>query len=99
MRADEGARRLAENLRAAAGARVHSGGLELFDHVLVRHLVEAREVVKLDHRPSLQVKLRVVSFERRKKVCEITEWQLRVQSADDVKLGRAFFQRFARDAK
>src|SRR5687768_7599241 len=99
VRADHRARRLAENLGPAARTRVHPRLLQTPDDLLVRHLVEAREVVYLDHRPRLEVEAGELPLERREEVGEVAERQFRVQAADDVELGRALFDGLARDAQ
>ena len=66
---------------------------ELRDHLLVRHLVEAREEIELDHRQRLQVELRELRLERGEQIGVVAKGQLGVQPADDVQLGRALLRR------
>src|SRR5687768_1392587 len=51
---------LAKNLSAAARARIKTSIHQLLNHVLVAHLIKAREVIQLNHRESLQVQLRIL---------------------------------------
>src|ERR1700687_5356460 len=58
-----------------------------------------REVVKLDHCKSLEMKLWVMLLESGKQIGEITERQLGVQSTGDVQFSCAFLYSFTGDAQ
>src|SRR5436190_4974497 len=91
--ADPRTRRLGKDLSSAAGTRIHSGRMELFDKVLVRHLVKLRHEIKLDHRKGFQMELWKFFLKRRKKVGIIREWKLGVQPSNDVKFRGPFGDR------
>ena len=95
--ADPRTRRFSKDLGTAAGTRIHSGSVQFFDHVLVRHLVKPRQEIELDHRQGFEMQCREFAFERREKVGVIRERKFAVQSADDVQLGRTFVDRLAGD--
>src|SRR2546429_9253077 len=73
MRANDRARGLANNLSAAARARIQARTDQLLNDVFVAQLVEMREMIQLDHREGLQMKLRILLFQRREQIGEIAE--------------------------
>src|SRR5947209_13542926 len=62
--ADTRTRRLRKDLSTAAGTRIHSGSVQLVDHVLIGHFIEPRKKIELDHRQSFQMQLWKLSLER-----------------------------------
>src|SRR5215213_4485701 len=76
VRTDHRARGFAKDLGAASGARIQSRFDQLLNDIFVAHLVKVREVVKLNHRKSLQVQLRKVALQRRQQIGKVTERKL-----------------------
>ena len=64
MRANHRARRFAKDLRAAARTGIQAGFDQFLNHFFVAHFVEMGKVIKLHHRESFQMKLRIVALER-----------------------------------
>src|SRR5712692_4094196 len=79
-----------EDFGAAAGQRVHTGLFQGQQSIADRKLGDAREVAHLNHGERLQVHARAALLESSHQVQEIMERQVRVQAADQVKLGGAF---------
>ncbi len=90
MIADAATCRFGKDLGSAAGTRIHSRGLELFDDLFVGHLVKAGKEIKLDHRQGFEVELWEFAFKGREKIGVILEGKFAVQAADDMQLGRTF---------
>src|SRR5882724_825272 len=89
MSADHRASWFTKDFRAAAGAGIQAGFAQLLDYVLVAHLVEMCKMVELDHGKSFEMQLRIVLFESRQQICEITEREFRIEAAGNVKFGSA----------
>ncbi len=79
-----------ENLRAAAGERVHTRFLQGHQRVADGKLGDAREVADLDHGERFQVDPRAALLESAHQVEEILERQIGVQAADQMELRGAF---------
>ena len=88
--ADQLAHAGVENLRAAAGQRIHARGLHRHQRVANRKFRDSGVVAHLDHRESLQVDLRKALLQPANQFEVILEWQIGMQSADDVKFRGAF---------
>src|SRR5437763_1277683 len=54
-------------------------------------------MIQLNHRERFQVKLRILLLQRYQQIREVAERQLRVESAGDVQLSRAFTYRLSGD--
>ena len=85
--ADDPAHALRENLGAAAGQGIDSRVDQPLDHFRVRKLAPPRQVGDLDHCERLQMDLGKTFFEAAKHLAIPVQRQLRMQPADDMKLG------------
>src|SRR2546421_3813189 len=52
-------------------------------------------MIEFDHRERFQMKLRILLLQRCQQIREVAERQLRVESASDMQLSRAFVDRLA----
>ena len=85
---DRHADAFAEDLGAAAGKRVEAGFAQRDQHVLDRHLVDARDVRDLDSRQRLDVNVRVARLEAAEHLAVVLEPGLHIESTDDMELLR-----------
>src|SRR5581483_2073251 len=88
--ANHAADALVEDFGAAAGKRIHSGGLQSLQRFADAQLRALREEGDFDHRECFQMNLWEALFESRNEIEEVLERQIRMQSAHDVKLRYGF---------
>ena len=88
--ADDAADALVEDLRAAAGQRIHAGVAQAFQRLANRDFGAPRQVRDLHHRERLQVHLREALLQPAEHLAEPVERQLGMQAADDVEFGDRF---------
>ncbi len=77
-----------ERLGTAAGHRVQTCLAQRDEHVLPRHLLDARDVRDLDGRERLDVDVRKLALERTEHRRVVLEPRLHIEAADDVELLR-----------
>src|SRR5215831_7913906 len=79
-----------ENLRTSARAGVHASSFHFLQSLFDGELRDARKIVHFDHSECFEVNVRMALFQSADEFKEIFKGQIRVQTADDMKLGGAF---------
>src|SRR5207245_1948081 len=83
--ADDVAHAVGENLRAAAGERIHTSAFQLLQSFADGKLRALGKIRHLDHGESFQVDLGEALLESRDQIKEVLKRQIGMQAANDVK--------------
>src|ERR1700747_320189 len=90
MVTDDAAHARMENFRPSAGARVHTSFFHAAKRFFDGAFRNARKIMNFDHREGFKVNTGAALLESANHFQKIIEWQVGMQSANDVKFGCAF---------